>query len=94
MVEPDPNSHVEQKQDGETTHRLEVAGEEGVGDCAETEEEQDSRRGPYCALIKDRDVDAVDFFAKVVRLLLGTGHPSSIPQGVFSEQRTPACPIR
>ena len=82
MVEPNPNSHVHQKQDGETTYRLEVAGEEGVGDCAETQEEQNSCRGSHGTFVEDGNVNALDFFAEVVGFISGARHRFSIPWGV------------
>ena len=82
MVEANANSHVHQEQDGETPYGLEVAGEEGVGDCAETQEEQNPRRCSHGAFIEDRNVDALDFLAEVVGFLSGARHKVSIPWGV------------
>lgn len=86
MVESNPNTHVDEKQDRETADRLEVSGEEGVEHGVEAEEEQNSGRGPNRPFVEDRDVDAFDFFAKVEALLLDARHTPSIPQGVYRQQ--------
>ena len=86
MVESNPNTHVDEKQDCETADRLEVSGKEGVGHGAEAEEEQNSGRGPNRPFVEDGDVDAFDFFAKVEALLLGARQILSIPQGVYRQQ--------
>ncbi len=82
MVESYPDSHVDEEEDGESAHGLEVPREEGVGHRAEAEEKQDSGRGSHSPFIENRDVDAVDLFAKVKALFLGARHSLSIPQGV------------
>ena len=86
MVKPYSNTHVDEEENGEPAHGLEVAREEGVGHRAEAEEKQDSGRGSHSPFIENGDVDAVDLFAKVKALFLGARHSFSIPQGVYREQ--------
>ena len=82
MVEPDADSHVDQKQDGEPADRSEVTGEECGGDGREPQKEEDARRRSHGALIEDGDVDALDLFAEIVRFCARRGHDRTIPQGV------------
>ena len=94
MVKPYSNTHVDEEENGEPAHGLEVAREEGVGHRAEAEEKQDSGRGSHSPFIENGDVDTVDLFAKIKALFLGARHSSNIPQGVYREQGRVARRIR
>ena len=94
MVESDADSHADQKQDGEPENRSEVTGEECGGDGREPQKEEDARRRSHVALVEDGDVDALDFFAKIVRFCACRGHDRIIPQGVSGGQWRRGRPIR
>ena len=85
MVESDPDSHIDEEQDGEPSHGLKITGEEGIGDSAEAQEEQNSCGGTHCSLVKDGNVDALNFVPKVKVFFSRACHGTSIPQGVLRD---------
>ena len=80
MVEGQPDTHVEKKQDGKALEWLEIVGEERVARSAKTEEEKNACRGAHGPFVEDGHVDALHFFAKLVGS--SRGHGPTIPQGV------------
>ncbi len=83
MVQANTDTHVQQKQDGEASYRLEISGVEGVVHRGKSEQKENSGSRADRSFVEHRNIDAFDGFAEIYRLLFFLCHgPNYTPWGI------------